>query len=550
MVAAVLAARDAILQQRYGSSVLGHLRSAYFHSGDVRNHGVYIWLHARVGGLFYVGSWGSVATREPTTLLRRTTQHLHAIAALQTSTDTALGRYRRVPQRGRFCARLTTTAFSHWYVFPLEIVPSELVLHPSFVFSFEQQWIDRFWARQWGLNSAHAWTAAPAPDGFAGARIFASRDMSRRVHAVWKLHTRGVLLPASDGEQHRIMHCFPQGCFDRYTDHTLARMHAFCTLGGADQHGSVTDVHGRWRVPESFLPLLRAQLDKEISSRYQRAAPARARTMMLLPAFNMIHDRLPLGRLLNDASCRQRLTQAQQQALSRAGRLAVGFKYTAPLGALMCNHARVARLSQGQMQSILSAPCICERRPAHVHAFLPEGHSHVITCNPNIITGPDTTLVEGLRWLFQQGAAHRPDALEVTMSPAVYAAVGHELRVALSVVAGNVPGLGAAHEWIEDVISKVQHILHSHRHFAVGQVLSTTRRAHVTGTRCVAWEDAFASLVSSLHQHFVITTADKVNKNFVVVCKKYYCQKVLDDLHSGEFYTPRAGGAQAMVQQL
>lgn len=329
------------------------------------------------------------------------------------------------------------------------------------------------------------------------------------------------------------------------------RLHAFCLMGGSDAHASVTDEHGSWRVPTSFLPLLRARLDAELASRYQRDAPARARTMLMLPAYSIAFDHLQLGRLLNDASLRQRLTTAQQQTLASAGRLAVGFRYTPTLGALLCNHARVARFAHDQIQHILGAPCVCQLRGAAVQDFIPQGHAHVVTCDARVITGgQDAALVDRLRWLFQRGARHRPDALEVIMSPAVRVAIVGELTAALTALAGRVPGLGPAQGWVADIVARVQHMLNSHQRFADGRVLSTVRRAYAPGTPSVVWEDAFEGLVSMLHQDFVITTADKINKNLVVVCRKYYIEQVLADLRSGLFYTPCPGGAAAAVAHL
>lgn len=248
--------------------------------------------------------------------------------------------------------------------------------------------------------------------------------------------------------------------------------------------------------------------------------------------------------MLNDASLRQGLTAAQQQALTNAGRLAVGFKYERPPGAMLRNHASVARLSRADAQRILTTPCVCERRRHTVREFIPAGHEHVVTCDARIITDQggrhDTALVDRLRWLFER----------VVMSQAVRSAVLEEVSAALVDLARKVPGLGPARAWVLAVKTRVQHMLDSQRRFGDSRVLSASRRAHTPGTWFVVWEDAMGSVVAGLQRSFVITTADKIGKNFVVVCKKCYVKQVLDDLQSGLFYAERLDGTAAVVSQL
>lgn len=48
----------------------------------------------------------------------------------------------------------------------------------------------------------------------------------------------------------------------------------------------------------------------------------------------------------------------------------------------------------------------------------------------------------------------------------------------------------------------------------------------------------YSDWLHRLQRDFVVTTADKLSSNYVVVCKKHYIKRLLADLMSGQFYEP------------
>jgi len=93
-------------------------------------------------------------------------------------------------------------------------------------------------------------------------------------------------------------------------------------------------------------------------------------------------------------------------------------------------------------------------------------------------------------------------------------------------------------QWKHQVLTVLQAHLHSPV-FADGQFFNATNKPHALGTEFIPHYPAYDSYIKGfVHQHFVITTADKLSKNYVFVCKKHYIQQVLRDLNHSTFYTP------------
>jgi hypothetical protein len=67
--------------------------------------------------------------------------------------------------------------------------------------------------------------------------------------------------------------------------------------------------------------------------------------------------------------------------------------------------------------------------------------------------------------------------------------------------------------------------------FADGKIFTNTSKPHAPGTLFVPYLPAYNTAIKRLHDHFVITTADKLANNYVVVCKSYYIQQVWADLN-------------------
>jgi hypothetical protein len=168
--------------------------------------------------------------------------------------------------------------------------------------------------------------------------------------------------------------------------------------------------------------------------------------------------------------------------------------------------------------------------------LIPEGFDHVLTCKPEIMRelGAD----EGFQYLFTQGFKHRPDLLEVKMSPRVREEILTHLREGLhTFCTKNTLHTGQCLPWVALVLEEASRLLFNDRRFADGKVLSTRNRPHEAGTRFQPWVHCYDSFLRVLHARFIVTTADKLGNNYVVCCKKLYLTTVEVDLTSGVFYS-------------
>lgn len=75
----------------------------------------------------------------------------------------------------------------------------------------------------------------------------------------------------------------------------------------------------------------------------------------------------------------------------------------------------------------------------------------------------------------------------------------------------------------------------SKRKFRDGVVFCNNSKPHEPGTVFTPWDDAYKNCIADLHSHFVVTTADKLSSNYVVVCAKQFVTAILQDLNSGVF---------------
>jgi hypothetical protein len=212
----------------------------------------------------------------------------------------------------------------------------------------------------------------------------------------------------------------------------------------------------------------------------------------------------------------------------------VGHKYCQPLGRTFCNHARVAKqLTPEETTAILAAPCACEGalREYYVsHGLISQQCGHVVSCSAAAL-GPDCPT--GLQVLFSHGPKHRPGSMSFTMTAAVKQQVYQDLKASFTAFATQHAAYAA---WSEEVLREIRRILHDDDRFKDGATFTCRDRPHAQGTVFTPCLTSYDAVVAGLHEHFVITTADKLSYNYVVVCKKHYIQQVLADLGSGQFY--------------
>lgn len=94
---------------------------------------------------------------------------------------------------------------------------------------------------------------------------------------------------------------------------------------------------------------------------------------------------------------------------------------------------------------------------------------------------------------------------------------------------GNLPLM------VQKICSGIERQLSAHK-FRNGRVFTNQLKPHEPGTVFTKWNRSFKSTILSLQRLYAFTTADKLGKNYVVVCLKLYVTLILQDLNSDGFY--------------
>jgi hypothetical protein len=223
----------------------------------------------------------------------------------------------------------------------------------------------------------------------------------------------------------------------------------------------------------------------------------------------------------------------------------VGYKYQQPLGRKFCNHARLARqLTPAEVHDIVSRPCACTGRHAayfHAHGLISSDCGNVISCSADAL-GPDCP--EGLRKLFCHGPKHRPMALSLTMSASVRAQIYRDLKAGFDAYQRQYADF---QPWCAAVLQTFTQQLYHGAAFADGKVLPCKNKPNAACSEFTPWLPCYDGVISEVHEQFVITTADKLQNNYVVVCMKHYLQKIVAYLGSGQFYQEQLAAAGSSV---
>lgn len=148
----------------------------------------------------------------------------------------------------------------------------------------------------------------------------------------------------------------------------------------------------------------------------------------------------------------------------------------------------------------------------------------------------------------EMGFKHRPEMLSVTMSPQIRAEMLADLHSALTAMVPANARLNWA-AWAARAEYYLSQQLASDI-FADGKVFTNADKPHADGTVFQPYMSFYDSYIHRLHRDFVVTTADKLSDNLVVVCKKHYVESVLQDLDSGQFYTEVAASPHTSASDL
>jgi hypothetical protein len=520
-VASILHDRNSILQQTRGFAAVDELQSAYAAptSPHVRRKGIYVWVHADPSKKkVYVGSYHS------TCLWARTTGHL--VAANSLSFKAGLPKWRR---RGdakpyQLYHHMLCCGVRDLLVFPLELLPDTATNRE--VLQAEQRWINRFNSKiPDGYNSRNAHVGMVEGRTHAMGRYYAVRDMCRRTYACYRAHNAGRLTDAT----HTVF-------FHRYHSKTLQKLLCFCRMGWQQNGVSATSDLAGWQVPVGFAAKLQGWVHNMLESRYPTTASganAGAKRVLVTKYWDLVYQHLNIAQAMRcDAAMTALPWHVQNKPLPT-----VAYKYRQPLGRVFCNHATVARsLTPDVVAAILAAPCPCEGHLQHyytTHGLISQPCGHVVSCSSDAL-GPDCPF--DLRLLFGHGPKHRPLGLTFRMTATVRQQIYRDLAEAFTTFATKYPDYA---RWSFAVIRELRNALFHTERFADGKSFTCSDTPCAQGTVFTPWLRSYETYISRLHEDFVITTADKLNNNYVVVCKKHYVQQLLEDLSSGLFYVER-----------
>ena len=441
----------------------------------------------------------------------RTLSHVGKIVGLSrggvTDSEAPQGLYQEILVRG----------FGKVLVLPLQVCPDSYTLQQ--MLEVEQQWINHFDTKRHGFNKVNAKAGQPLGLGYWGAhRRYGYRDMTRRLHACSRSIQQGQFNA--------------QTYFGTFGTGVLLKM-----LSCLRDH--TTDVV----LEDAHFDAIQTALVATINARRDAPLPAaqRAERKLLVSSYwTPFIDMINLPQVLQLPHVTALLPQGVGVPL-------IGHKYSHPLHLKWCSHRRLARtLTDQDIQQVLSSPCRCN--DPRCSDLKEGGLPCVFTCKDKAFKvllqdmGGYPVHVD-FTGFFLLGAMQRPTPSQVCiMAPHIAAGLKEGMHQSLhtfQVQQGqadpqHVPAL---QQWALAVKQEVDTRIGS---IPLGHTITYADRKIRPGTPFLMYRSGFDNLIRVLHQSYVVTIADKLSKNFVIICRKYYVQQCLQDLANPHFYSPQA----------
>jgi len=178
--------------------------------------------------------------------------------------------------------------------------------------------------------------------------------------------------------------------------------------------------------------------------------------------------------------------------------------------------ARSSELTEQRINQLVqdSYPCVCRRDPWFTQNGFVGACGHVVTCDPAALKNACAEF----KLLFAAGAKHRPDSRSATMTDLIRTAVLTDISTTLQYFATRQRNRVVWAAYVQQVVNHVHQQLLQPA-FANGTVFCGQRKPHAPGTVFLSYSPEFDTYLRHLHQSFVITTADKLSNNYVLVCK-------------------------------
>ena len=192
--------------------------------------------------------------------------------------------------------------------------------------------------------------------------------------------------------------------------------------------------------------------------------------------------------------------------------------YSKPIGNRICNYNRL--LDDLSIECINdNSPCICERNHTHhkVRDFIYSPVGHVVTGNINILDKLGN--LDQLKNVIQYGYKYR-----IQHSKLTWGKIKRDLMVTVEtlkrkIVERNKGNIDELNDWERTLKRCVNNRIralqssHSLEEFRYGIDTNLLNKQIV-----------------NIHKHFVITNVDKASNNFAFICKKFYINKIKEEL--------------------
>ena len=195
----------------------------------------------------------------------------------------------------------------------------------------------------------------------------------------------------------------------------------------------------------------------------------------------------------------------------------LAYKFAPQISRTFCNYSKVSSISTEGCHKILSGPCQC-KNPSF-RKFQDKHTGHVITTDTSIMSNAT------LQSLMAKGTKFRCTVAEADLEGNnIHGMVQHDLERAFKTWSKGVQrrlgdvDASALGPWKDFILSK-----------ALELVNRSDMLNNIPVSNQLPSENDLQQL-SYVHRHFVITTVDKAENNFCIMCKKHYLLMCLQEL--------------------
>lgn len=388
-----------------------------------------------------------------------------------------------------------------FWVLPLQRVPGSVHNTKAFLRTgrqLEDTWMQRLssFVTAQGLNERREGTGMHyslrfvwSADYARHSRIYASRDMMRRLRFLAGMLRTGIV---------SVRRLRPLECYHR---RTLISMQQFLVNTPAQVFGVTESEYAQLDI------ILHLAIKPRVSNVHMRPdlmwrVPAGVRQFVC-------------KQRLRDLLCAPDVVTARPWGMTDAMRLR--FDSGVTLFKLFVNYGRVAALSSGELHALADAPCSCHF--AARSALCPSGIPHVMATDPGDLLDPR------LKFYWDAGSRYRVHEPQVR-GQLEAECVGSLAECQRLAERAAVPSDGSPRvPWCDVVMGRLVALFDSRP-----DLFGATTLTMGGGVAVPLFTDTLRHAVTRLQRDFVITVMDKNGANFVLVCKKYYVQRLLADL--------------------